>query len=210
MPAKFAPTRGDFVKLKNSISAAQSGRDLLDQKRQVLMFELASRTDAAKKIQAEAAEVFREAYDALQRATISLGIEVVEDIVQSVPEIQDLTVRFHSVMGVEVPEIEPPAELPAKPCCSFLGSSGAADEAYAKFRRVSALLAKLAETEAGICRLAAQMKKSHRRINSLDKIVIPSELEQLKFISDALEESEREDFTRMKSAQKLSVQRKQQ
>lgn len=180
---------------------AQSGHDLLDQKRQVLMMELVRYIDSARTIQQDVEHIFNEAYEALQRANISLGIETVQDISESVPITSDITVRLHSVMGVEIPDIDP-LSGETVPSYSFHGSSGAMDAAYSGFRKVMALLARLAEVETSVYRLAVQIRKTHRRVNALEKVVIPSNMADIRFISDVLEEGEREDFTRMKLAQK--------
>ena len=201
MATKLAPTRGNLVRLTCDMAMAQSGHDLLDQKRQVLMMELVRYIDSAKKIQEDVARIFKEAYDALQKANVSLGIDTVEDISESVPITSDITVRLRSVMGVEIPDVD---ELSAEtvPSYSFHGSSGAMDAAYAKFRRVMVLVAQLAEVETSVYRLAVQIRKTHRRVNALEKVVIPQDKADIAFISDVLEEGEREDFTRMKLAQK--------
>ena len=201
MATKLAPTRGNLVRLTRDMARAQSGHDLLDQKRQVLMMELVRYIDSAKKIQEDVARIFKEAYDALQKANVSLGIDTVEDISESVPITSDITVRLRSVMGVEIPDVD---ELSAEtvPSYSFHGSSGAMDAAYAKFRRVMVLVAQLAEVETSVYRLAVQIRKTHRRVNALEKVVIPQDKADIAFISDVLEEGEREDFTRMKLAQK--------
>ena len=201
MATKLAPTRGNLVRLTRDMAMAQSGHDLLDQKRQVLMMELVRYIDSAKKIQEDVARIFKEAYDALQKANVSLGIDTVEDISESVLITSDITVRLRSVMGVEIPDVD---ELSAEtvPSYSFHGSSGAMDAAYAKFRRVMVLVAQLAEVETSVYRLAVQIRKTHRRVNALEKVVIPQDKADIAFISDVLEEGEREDFTRMKLAQK--------
>lgn len=201
MATKLAPTRGNLVKLTRSLRMAQSGHDLLDQKRQVLMMELVRYIDSAKLIQKNVSKVFGEAYAALQKANVSLGIETVEDISESVPVTTDITVRLRSVMGVEIPDVD---ELDSSTVLSysFRGSSGAMDLAYSQFRKVMALLVQLAEVETSVYRLAVQIRKTHRRVNALEKVVIPSNLEDIRFITDVLEEGEREDFTRMKIAQK--------
>lgn len=201
MPTKMAPTRGNLVKLVRSMQMAQSGHNLLDQKRQVLMMELVRYIDSAKTIQRDVEHVFKEAYQALQKANISLGIDTVEDISESVPITSDVTVRLRSVMGVEIPDVDP-LEDTITPSYSFYGSSGAMDAAYSKFRKVMVLLARLAEIETSVYRLAVQIRKTHRRVNALEKVVIPSNQADIRFITDVLEEGEREDFTRMKMAQK--------
>ena len=201
MATKIAPTKGNLVSLTRSMKMAQSGHDLLDQKRQVLMMELVRFMDSAKAIQKDVAKVFGDAYEALQKANVSLGIDTVEDISESVPITSDITVRLHSIMGVEIPDVDPLNDSTV-PSYSFLSSSGSMDEAYAQFRQVMALLARLAEVETSVYRLANQIRKTHRRVNALEKIVIPADKEQIRFISDVLDEGDREDFTRMKLAQK--------
>jgi len=201
MATKIAPTKGNLVSLTRSMKMAQSGHDLLDQKRQVLMMELVRFMDSAKAIQKDVAKVFGDAYEALQKANVSLGIDTVEDISESVPITSDITVRLHSIMGVEIPDVDPLNDSTV-PSYSFLSSSGSMDEAYAQFRKVMALLARLAEVETSVYRLANQIRKTHRRVNALEKIVIPADKEQIRFISDVLDEGDREDFTRMKLAQK--------
>lgn len=206
MTTKLAPTRGNLVKLTRSMHMAKSGHDLLDQKRQILMRELVRYIDSAKLIQKNVSKVFGGAYAALKEANVSLGIETVEDISESVPVTSDITVRLRSVMGVVVPDID---ELDSStvPSYSLHGSSSSMDSAYAQFRKVMALLVKLTEVETSVYRLAVQIRKTHRRVNALEKIIIPSNLEDIKFITDVLEEGEREDFTRMKIAQKNRQER---
>lgn len=206
MSAKLAPTQGNLVKLTRSMAMAQSGHDLLEQKRQVLMMELVRYIDAARTLQENVARIFSDAYQALQKANISLGIDVVEDISESVPVTSDITVRLRSIMGVEIPDVDPLDPDPV-PSYSFHGSSSAMDSAYASFRKVMALLAELAEIETSVYRLAVQIRKTHRRVNALEKVVIPNNMEQIRFISDVLEEGEREDFTRMKMAQKKLLEK---
>lgn len=203
MAEKLAPTRGNLVKLTSSMKMLHSGHDLLEQKRQVLMMELVRHIDAAKSIQSEIAQMFATAYASLERASISQGIELIDDVSQAVPIADDITVRFHSVMGVEIPDIDEVSEKIA-PNFSFRSTSGATDEAYRDFRRLFVMLVRLAEVETAVYRLAMQIRSTHRRVNALEKVVLPNQLEQIHFISDTLEEGDREDFTRMKIAQKKS------
>lgn len=199
MAKRLAPTRGNLVKLQKSMEQAQSGHDLLEQKRQVLMMELVKHIDVAKTVQADVSTVFQKAYDALQRANISLGIDKVEDIASSVPIKDELVVRLRSVMGVEIPEIDE-INLSIEPSYSFHGTTSAMDDAYLSFHKVLLLLLQLAMVETSVYRLAVQIRKTHRRVNALEKVVIPSNRAEAVFINGALEESDREDFVRMKIA----------
>lgn len=199
MVKRLAPTRGNLVKLQKSMLQAQNGHDLLEQKRQVLMMELVKHIDVAKSVQKDVSKVFQNAYDALQRANISLGIDTVEDIARSVPRLEELVVRLRSVMGVEIPEIDE-LSLSVKPSYSFHGSTSAMDDAYVSFHKVLLLILQLSMVETSVYRLAVQIRKTHRRVNALEKVVIPADKAEAIFIEDVLEEGDREDFVRMKIA----------
>lgn len=201
MPKKPVPTRGNLVRLTRSLVLARKGHDLLEQKRQVLMMELTTTIAAARDLQKEVASVFAEAYDALQRANVSLGIDRVDEIAHSIPEERHFMIRLHSVMGVEIPEVDP-IEARTSPAYSFWDTSGSMDVAYLAFRKVLVVLARLAEVENAVYRLAVQIRRTHRRVNALEKVVIPSTLSSVASISAVLEEGEREDFVRMKTAKK--------
>jgi V/A-type H+-transporting ATPase subunit D len=196
---RIAPTRGNLVKLQKALAQAVNGHDLLEQKRQVLMLELVRHIDSARDLQRDVMKTFDNAYHALQKANVSLGIDMVEDIAASVPVTDEVVVRLRSVMGVEIPDID---EITGsvKPSYSFIGSTGAMDDAYLSFRKVLVTLLKLAEVETSVYRLAVQIRRTHRRVNALEKVVIPANRLEREFINGALEEGEREDFVRMKIA----------
>lgn len=207
MAKKVVPTRGTLVTLQSETEQARRGHDLLEQKRQALMMELMKHIDEAKSIQSEVADIFSSAYRSLQLANISLGIDTVEDVAASVPRTEDITVRLRSVMGVEIPDIDE-IDTSIKPTYSLFTSTSAMDEAYMRFRSVLDVLLKLAETETSVYRLAVQIRKTGKRVNALDKIVIPAQTALIRSITDVLEEGDREDFTRMKAAKNLREKKK--
>jgi len=199
MSPKIAPTRGNMVKFASSLKLAEKGHDLLEQKRTILLMELMGKIREAKELQRSLEEVFSKAYFSLQMAGLSLGIENVEELSYSVPETDGFTVRLHSVMGVEIPKVDP-VNRPPEPCYSFLGTSGTLDGAYLHATEVLSLIARLAEVETSVYRLAVQIRRTFRRVNALEKVVIPSHRQILAWIANVLEENDREDFTRMKMA----------
>ena len=57
---------------------------------------------------------------------------------------------------------------------------------------------RLAQTQSSIYRLADAIKKTQKRANALNNIMIPQFTRDIKYITEALDEKEREDFTRLK------------
>lgn len=60
------------------------------------------------------------------------------------------------------------------------------------------LVYELAELENAMYMLSLEIKKTAKRANALDKIQIPRYQAAVKYITEVLEEKEREDFFRLK------------
>ena len=72
--ANLLPTKGNLIAAKRSRMLAQTGYELMDRKRNILIRELMGMMDTAKELQGQIDAVFTEAYTALQAANIRLGI----------------------------------------------------------------------------------------------------------------------------------------
>lgn len=195
MAQQVFPTKGNLMNTKKSLDLARVGFDLLDRKRNILIREMMALIDKAADIQGKIDRTYSEAYLALQKANITLGI--CGDLAQSVPIEKGLSIQFRSVMGVEIPTVT----LNASPVELHFGiadTNALLDEAYLKFDSVKRLTAELAEIENSVYRLAFAIRKTQKRANALKNIMIPRFEENVKFITDALAEKEREDFSRQK------------
>lgn len=193
----ISPTKSKLIDAKRAMSLAREGHTLLDKKRNVLIREMMRLIDAAREIQESMETVFTRAYDGLQKADLSIGIEYVEEIGHAVNEVDDLAIRLRSVMGVEVPEVSEIDET-IIPSYGFVETNADLDKAYKAFKRALSLIARLTEIETTVYRLAVEIKRTQRRVNALENVLIPRYEEIVKFIESYLEETERDDFFRMK------------
>ena len=191
------PTKGNLILAKNSLKLAHMGYDLMDKKRNILIRELMGMIDEAKDIQTQIDVTFREAYKALQVANMEIGINNVQTFSYTVPVEDSIRIKTRSIMGVEIPLVEsdPSGEVPTY---AFYNTKESLDVARLAFEKVKELTLKLSMIENSAYRLAAAIKKTQKRANALKNITIPHYMQLSKDISDALEEKEREEFTRMK------------
>lgn len=191
-----APTKGNLISTKRSLELARLGYDLLDRKRTILVNELMQMLDNVKYLRSELSNTFSSAYTSLQRANLTLGS--IDDLVDTMPVETGLSLTFRSVMGVEIPLLRldetPRPDLPY----GLHQSNAFLDEAYQAFQRVKRLTVMLAQVENSVYRLTEEIRKTQKRANALKNIIIPDYERTLKWISDVLEEREREEFTRLK------------
>lgn len=191
------PTKGNLILAKNSLKLAHMGYDLMDKKRNILIRELMGMIDEAKDIQTQIDVTFREAYKALQVTNMEIGINNVQTFSYTVPVEDSIRIKTRSIMGVEIPLVEsdPSGEVPTY---AFYNTKESLDVARLAFEKVKELTLKLSMIENSAYRLAAAIKKTQKRANALKNITIPHYMQLSKDISDALEEKEREEFTRLK------------
>ena len=195
MALKVVPTKGNLIAMKKSLQLANLGYNLMDQKRNVLIKEMMTLLDDVKLIRDQITSSYQEAYDALQEANISMGL--ITDIVNSTPEDYGISIAYRSVMGVEIPKIAYDKQ-PLKMTYDIERSNSKVDYAYNCFYNVKQLTVLLAEVENSVYRLANTIRKTQKRANALRNISIPRFESTIKVISEALEEREREEFTRQK------------
>lgn len=195
MALKVVPTKGNLIAMKKSLQLANLGYNLMDQKRNVLIKEMMTLLDDVKIIRDQITSSYQEAYDALQEANISMGL--ITDIVNSTPEDYGISIAYRSVMGVEIPKVAYNKQ-PLKMTYDIERSNSKVDYTYNCFYNVKQLTVLLAEVENSVYRLANTIRKTQKRANALKNISIPRFESTIKIISEALEEKEREEFTRQK------------
>lgn len=197
MAVQAVPTKGNLMNAKKSLALAKNGYELLDRKRNILIREMMTLIDHANKLQAQIDGAYEEAYIALQTANITNGF--CEDISNAVPVEDGLTLDSRSVMGVEIPILT----MAESENLNYLHygtrtTNSAVDKTYILFTKVKTLTVELAEIENSVYRLAVSIKKTQKRANALKNIMIPRFEETVKFITDALDEKDREEFSRLK------------
>lgn len=195
MSDQIVPTKGNLLAVKKSLQLSRTGFELLDRKRNILIREMMTLIGRAAKIQDKIDSTYDEAYKALQKANITLGI--CGELSLTVPVENSLNVAYRSVMGVEIPMVSINPKNPPVPF-GLNSTNIMLDDAYKKFNEVKRLTAELAEVENSVYRLADAIKKTQKRANALKNIMIPRFESTVKIISDALEEKDREEFSRLK------------
>ena len=189
---RVVPTKGFLIRLRERVSFLERGVEALKMKRdqlvkeaQALIKELRIREDAEKKMV--------EAYEVLRLAYATAGPrEATKAALLAKPMRTKMRVR--SVIGVEVPEIEV-KELEIVTTPSLNAAVIAAAEKLAEALNE---IIKAANVEARFERIAESLAETMRKVNALEKLVIPEHKGIIKYIEEVLEEEGLEEFLRVK------------
>lgn len=198
---EIAPTKTNFIRLKQELEFSLEGYELLDQKRNILIVELMGMIDTLKAMQKNADDYCAQAFASLGEALQSLGRKNVTFISRSMNIGTDIVISQRKVMGVPLPLIR--VDLTETPLhYSLIDNNFWMDEAVKNFKQALKLLGSLAELRIALVRLALEVKKTIRKVNALEKIAIPDYRETIKYIEERLEEGERDSFFLLKLIKK--------
>lgn len=197
-----SPTRGVLLELRRELDRISNGHELLDRKRLALMRNLMERLDEAEDVQRRVREAFRDAREATRWARMRVGTGRLEDVGRQPTADVEVRLSSRNLMGVRVPVVDldiSPRDLPYGPA----DTSAAVDEARMRWLEVVRMLAELAEAVTTVWRLATELRKTQRRVNALESIVIPRYEETVDSIESVLEEEEREDILRARKVKEM-------
>ena len=191
-------TRMELLSLKKKKQLAQKGYDLLKEKRDALILEFFSMIEDVKSLRDSVTKDLEKAFLNLKAAKMTDGPLQIFSIASSVIPSISLEIVTHNIMGVRMPKLTTSKKEIEPSQHSLLGTSSKIDDSTIYFEKALETIVKLAEIEGSVKRLAEEIEKSKRRVNALKSIVLPRIQSTIKYIELHLEESEREDFSRLK------------
>lgn len=194
----IAPTKSNLLSIKEQLQVSTEGYDLLEQKREILVMELMRIVEKIKLLEREIDKCIAKAYPALKNMLMAVGGDRVERIAHAVKYKFDITKKPVVVGGMTFTTID--VNLPKRELfSSMLGTFADSDEVMKDFFELLSLLTQMASIRTIAWRLALEVKKTQRRVNALDKMVIPQARDTVKYIEGVLEERERDNVFVLKS-----------
>jgi len=204
MAEVISPTRMNLLQRRNQLRVAQQGVDLLKRKRDALVadfFKIVRQSLAARDCRAAACG---EAYVMLTLAKAWEGREALE--AAAIPSRRDILVdiEIRNVWGTKIPEVavtpvhRPVLERGQNPVVT----SARTMESTSNFEEVIAAILAVAATEIKLRKIGEEIKKTTRRVNALEQVVIPRLRGETRYIASVLEQRAREDIFRLKRIKK--------
>ena len=202
MAEVIAPTKSVMLGLKRSLKIAKEGYDLLDRKRNVLIRELMGNVSKVRELEKTYHETINKAFASLKTAEWLVGRNRLKYLSLTPVERKEVKILIKSVMGVSVAVVNSEkSEVKRAPYSPF-GVDVAVDEAGLLFGKACDIAMEMAALETTVIRLATEIKRTQKRANALNNIVIPKSEQSFKFILESLEEKEREEFFKVKLVKK--------
>ena len=197
MSNNYLPTKSNLIKLQSSLKITKQGYELLERKRLILSKELEKYLGKEKDLEQQLFELMEVGKSLVRNVNIDIGIDNFTNISNGVKFDDYIDIKNKTLMGCEIPSAVHKQEI-VKRNYGFYNTTQAVDEAIFKFNEIQDKLIELAILENTIYRLKNEMERVRERANALKNIIIPENEKNLKKISSIIDESEREEFARLK------------
>ncbi|MEZ4630923.1 MAG: V-type ATP synthase subunit D [Deinococcales bacterium] len=197
MAEQVAPTRSNLLQRRDQLRLANRGADLLKRKRDALIGEFFDLVKVSLAARRALSEVTKDAYFGLFLAKAWDGPEAVESLSLAEAKPLEVDIKIENLFGVKVPEVQAPKfseSLPFSP----VGAGARTLDAAAKFRKLTEALINVAATETRLRRVGEEIKKTNRRVNALEQLVIPGIAHQIRDIRNVLDQRGLEEVTVLK------------
>ncbi|WP_027881773.1 V-type ATP synthase subunit D [Meiothermus rufus] len=194
MAEPVSPTRSTLLAKRDQKRLALQGVELLKNKRDALIGEFFALVQDSLKAREALNNAAKDAYFSLLIAKAFDSPEAVESLSGTPLEV---SLEVQSLYGVKVPRIVAPEGSGAL-SFSPIGVGAKTLEAAAAFRRLAEAIVAVANTENRLRKIGEEIKKTNRRVNALEQISIPEINEQIKFITDTLDQRALEEVTTLK------------
>lgn len=200
MSKDVKPTRAEELRLKEQIELAESGHSILEKKRDSLIHEFMDLVEEAKDTKSEVSDQFIEAQQKLNEAKALEGVDRLESIAMAAEHEPEVEVESRNIMGVLVPRITAHHEMHdlGERGYGLMSGSPAIDETVSAYEQLIQKVIEAAEIETALMKLLDEIDSTKRRVNALENRVIPDTKDKLDYVSQYLEENEREETFRMK------------
>lgn len=189
--------RSRVLELQRRLAAARHGRELLDQKREALQRELSVRLTARADKRARAADALARARARLADARVESGRRNVAaaGFAQTAPIA--VTRVNTSLVGVSLPRLVAPAS-DFRLQYTLSDTAATVDAAARAFAAALTDLVAYAQEDSAVRHLRIGLARTTRRLNALDLRVVPEIRRELREVTAALEEEERDETLRRK------------
>ncbi len=187
--------------MERRLSFLQNGHDLLEIKAESLLIQIKSFYKNVKDKRRDTIINTVKAFQDLEKAEVISKERALMSLIDVNKRLVEYSIKidYRSSLGFTLPKITFQIKREKKyPHYGFIDTSRFLDFYYLRMQDTIENLVKLAELENTLFILANEYRKLRRRINALENIIIPQTIRHIREIENILEESEQEEFIRVK------------
>ena len=202
------PTRMELTKQKKKLLSATRGHKLLKDKRDELVRQFMDLIKENMELRLKVEKGIKNANMEFAIARAGMSEQVLNTALMASKKSLNINQGVKNVMSVDIPTFSTNDEISGNDIYSYgyAFTAGDLDDAVYSLSTVFEDMLKLAEVEKSCQLMATEIEKTRRRVNALEHVIIPEEMENIKYITMKLDENERSTQIRLMKVKDMMVQ----
>eukprot|EP00127_Corallochytrium_limacisporum_P005755 Clim_evm134s210 gene=Clim_evmTU134s210 len=202
------PTRMALSTMKSRLKGAQKGHSLLKKKADALQIRFRSVLHKIVDNKKAMGDLMRNSAISLAEARFAAG-DFSQGIIEQVDKpVVKVRTKKENIAGVIIPSFEHYEEGETGFKLTGLGKGGqAVQKCRDQYIEAIELLIELASLQTAFITLDDAIKATNRRVNAIEYVIIPRIQNTIAYITDELDEQDREEFFRLKKVKQKKAER---
>lgn len=202
---RINPTRMELTRLKNQITIAKRGHKLLKDKQDemVRQFMLIIKKNRALRVEVETE--LQKITSEFDYARLKMSYEGVMEALMIPSKDTKITVSSKNIMNIHVPSVLYHDSEQIDLTYGFAFTPSELDDAVIRLSKLLPKMVELAEIEKSCDMLANEIEKTRRRVNAIEFIMIPDMEENIKYITQKLDDNERSNIIRLIKSKEMII-----
>ncbi|MCW1293869.1 MAG: V-type ATP synthase subunit D [Candidatus Parvarchaeota archaeon] len=204
MEISMSVTRRELIETLRRIDIARKGLELLKIKRSSLIFEFFKLLREIQRMRIDLIGIIRRSEESLKIAEALSGSAMIEKIAEEQREAR-LSLNIKNVMGILVSDAQVANEDDIRNDVLIAEMPTPIYDAKKYYVNLLSSLVNVAEKESTMKKILREVYSLNRRVNSLEYTIIPRWERKVKYITERLEDSERDRLVSIKFFKKAKV-----
>jgi len=190
------PTRMELLRLKKKIVLALRGHKLLKDKQDELVRHFLSFIKEWETLRSKVENELVGAFHSFFVAYLSIQKEILKESLAGSQMNLELSISRKRVANLQIPQVS--VLKKGEPInYGFVNTIEELDRAIQKYAAATENIIRLAAIERSVALLSIEIKKTRRRVNALEYVLIPNLRDTIKYISMKMGELERNRLTQL-------------
>ena len=202
------PTRMELTRQKKKLMSATRGHKLLKDKRDELVRQFMDMIKENMRLRLKVEEGLKRANREFAVARAGMSEEVLNTALMANNKSLEIKQDYKNIMSVDIPQFCAKTEIGGRDIYSYgyAFTAGDLDDAVYSLSNVFSDMIKLAEIEKSCQLMASEIEKTRRRVNALERVIIPQALDNIKYITMKLDENERSTQIRLMKVKDMMLE----
>jgi len=207
MALRVNPTRLELSRLKKRLQTATRGHKLLKDKQDEMVRQFMTLIKYNKLLREEVEKQLMQIMKKFANVRLKMSYEGIIEALMVPAKDAKINIGSKTIMNIKLPIVSYQDQDHIDLTYGFAFTPSELDETVLELSKLLPKLIELAHYEKSSNMLAQEIEKARRRVNAIEYVMIPEIKENIRYISNKLDENERSNIIRLMKSKEIVLKK---